>query len=105
MAELAIRDKLVKEMGRKAPPSPLYGQKIKPWLALLAWVLILWTFAFVLAPWLQQKSKAVQTLATYIDESGIDAGAIYYTEVDEVGEADLMIRDTFRFHLNEQKDN
>ena len=103
MTSLAMSDKLHKEVGRLATPSPQGQQKAKGWLALLSWILLLWTFAFVFAPWLQTKSTSIQTLSTYIDESGIDAGAIYYTEVEEVGEADLMIRDTFRFHIPVQK--
>lgn len=79
------------------------GRKSNGWARLLAWLLLIWAFAFVFAPWLQNHSAAVRTLADYIDSSGIDASAIYYTEVDEVGEADLMIRDTFRFYLDEQE--
>lgn len=73
------------------------------WFGLLVCLLVLWGFMFVFAPWLQSQSKAVQTLATYITENDIDAGAVYYTEVEEVGEADLMIRDTFRFYLPQQR--
>lgn len=98
-----MADRLRKEGGRIAVPSPQYNKKARGWTALLAWILLLWVFAFVVAPWLQQHSASIQTLSKYIDESGIDAGAIYYTEVDEVGEADLMIRDTFRFHLPYQE--
>lgn len=75
----------------------------KKCLSLLMWVGLIWAFAFVFAPWLQRQSTTVQTLSTYIDESGIDAGAVYYTEVDEVSDADLMIRDTFRFFIPQQE--
>ncbi len=74
------------------------------WLKLLFWVCCILFFIYGLAPWMQSKSQNIQTLSTYINESGIDAGAIYYTEVEEVGEADLMIRDTFRFYLNVKKE-
>ena len=73
------------------------------WLKLLFWIAGILFFTYGLAPWMQDKSKSIRTLSTYIDESGIDAGAIYYTEVEEVGEADLMIRDTFRFYLREKE--
>ncbi len=73
------------------------------WPKLLSWVGGILLFTYGLAPWMQGKSSSIQTLSTYIDESGIDAGAIYYTEVEEVGEADLMIRDTFRFYLKERE--
>ncbi len=73
--------------------------RLKAWCKLGGWVLALWFFAYVFAPWLQSQSTSVRTLSDYISSSGIDAGAIYYTEVEEVGDADLMIRDTFRFFL------
>ena len=57
---------------------------------------------FVIAPY-YEKSEYIKPLASYIHESGIDSGAIYYTEVDEVADADLMIRDTFRFYLDEKE--
>ena len=88
-----------REWGRLTVPSPPSNAKVRRWSKLLAWIVLLWLFAFFIAPWLQNHSSSIQTLSTYIEESGIDAGAIYYTEVEEVGEADLMIRDTFRFHL------
>ena len=79
------------------------SQQALNWLKLLSWIAGILFFTYGLAPWMQGKSEAIQTLSTYIDQSGIDAGAIYYTEVEEVGEADLMIRDTFRFYLKERE--
>jgi hypothetical protein len=72
---------------------------IRRWLHFAFCLLLLWTFIFVLGPMLQQKIPAIGILGNYIEESGIDAGAIYYTEVEEVGESDLAIRNTFRFYL------
>jgi hypothetical protein len=103
MTAISMTDKLQKISDRTAEPSPQPGNKARGWAALLAWLLVIWAFAFVFAPWLQNNSAAVRTLANYIKASGIDASAIYYTEVDEVGEADLMIRDTFRFYLPQQE--
>ena len=71
---------------------------IKRWLHLAIWLALLWAFIFVLGP-MMQKIPAIGILGNYIKESGIDAGAIYYTEVEEVGESDLAIRNTFRFYL------
>lgn len=76
-------------------------QGLKRWLHLGIWLLCLWLFIFVLAPMMQQ-IPAINTLSRYITESGIDAGALYYTEVDEVGESDLAVRNTLRFYLQEQ---
>ena len=75
--------------------------RISNWLRFLCCVLLILTFMFVIAPWFQ-KVPALKTLGRYISESGIDAGAIYYTEVEEVGEADQGIRNTFRFYLPQQ---
>lgn len=74
------------------------------WLAFFGWILVLYLFIFQFAPWLQRHNGTMDRLGRYIRESGIDAGAIYYTEVGEVGEADLAIRNTFRFYLQEQVD-
>ena len=87
----------------ETPHSSPRKSAVKRWSGLLACLMVLWGFMFVFAPWLQSQSKAVQTLSTYITENDIDAGAVYYTEVAEVGEADLMIRDTFRFYLPQQR--
>ena len=87
-----------------APKNKAYSQPphvLKRWLHLGIWLLCLWLFIFVLAP-LMQQIPAVNTLSRYIKESGIDAGALYYTEVDEVGESDLAVRNTLRFYLQEQ---
>lgn len=74
-------------------------QWLKNWLRFLCCLLLIMFFIFTVAPWLQKKVPAIKTLGRYITESGIDAGAIYYTEVEEVGEGDQGIRNTFRFYL------
>ena len=86
------------------PPGPSgFVGGLKRWLALLLSVAALLGFVFGLAPWFRERVDSVNQLAGYIDASGIDAGAVYYTEVEEVSDADLMIRDTFRFYLGEQE--
>lgn len=72
---------------------------IRKWGGFFLCMFLLWFFMFVFAPWLAKNNEYVGTLGKYIRESGIDAGAVYYTEVEEVGDADQMIRDTFRFYL------
>lgn len=103
MTVMSITAKLHQAADPAAGTGRPQDRKGKGWAGLLAWLLLLWAFVFVFAPWLQHQSVWIRTLADYIDSSGIDAGAIYYTEVDEVGDADLMIRDTFRFYLDEQE--
>lgn len=82
-----------------AHPPPFVG--IKKWLHLAFWLLIIWTFIFVLGP-IMQKIPAVGTLSRYITANGIDAGALYYTEVEEVGESDQAVRNTLRFFLPQE---
>lgn len=96
MRTLAMINEQKQAAGRHLPAGPPAG-----WLKLVCWLLLIWFFIFVAAPTLK-KIPAINTLATYIDRSGIDAGAIYYTEVEEVGQADLAIRNTFRFYLDEE---
>ena len=74
----------------------------KRWLHLALGLFLLWAFIFVLGPMLQ-KIPDVGTLSKYINESGIDAGALYYTEVKEVGESEQAIRDTLRFYLPQKQ--
>ncbi len=70
---------------------------VRRWLALAAGILGIWLFVYGFAPWLQRHSEPVRTLSEYIDASGVNAGSFYYTSVEEVGEADRAIRNTFRF--------
>jgi hypothetical protein len=73
-------------------PSPA----VRNWIALLAGVLIVWLFMFVIAPWVQTL-PAIKPLATFIEETGIDASALYYTEVEEASEAELNMRTTMEY--------
>jgi hypothetical protein len=57
---------------------------------------MVWVFMFVLAP-LAQKIPMVNTLTTFIEETGIDAGALFYTEVEEASEAELNMRHTMKY--------
>jgi len=84
--------------GAQAPATPQ-----KKWCQLLLGILLLLFFMFVLGPWLRHTIPSIDQLATYIDESGIDSTAIYYTEVEEVGEADISMRDTLRFYTPYKK--
>ena len=100
MTAISMTHKLTKQSEGPLGPSGS-GKGV---LSLIAWMLGIWVFIFVFCPWLQTKNDSIQTLSTYIETSGIDAGAIYYTEVEEVGDADLAIRNTFRFYLDEKKE-
>ena len=88
-------------MAKKVEGQPRPSGVVKRWMHLALWLLLLWAFIFVVGP-IAQKIPAVGILANYIKESGIDAGAIYYTEVDEVGESDQAIRNTLRFYMKHE---
>jgi len=85
-------------------PSGPSGPFLKGYAKLGLWAIILWFLVFIVAPFFREQSPSIKKLARYIDESGIDAGAIYYTEVEEVSDADLAVRNTFRFFLPETKE-
>lgn len=69
---------------------------LRKWAALAAGLAVIWAFIFVIAPALQ-KNEMVRPLAEYVRESGIDASALYYTEVQETGEAEVYLRDAFKY--------
>jgi len=78
--------------GRMGDPSGTLGK----WAALAAGIAVIWAFVFVIAPALQ-KNDMVRPMAEYVRESGIDASALYYTEVQETGEAEMYLRDALGY--------
>lgn len=81
-----------------AVPDGRYGPSgaIRRWAAFFAGLFFIWLFMFVLAPWLQG-SPAVRPLARFIAERGIDASALYYTEVEEASLAETHMRNTILY--------
>jgi len=61
------------------------------WAALGLSLFALWAFIFVIAPGFRQ-IESVNTMAQYVEDSGIDATALYYTEVEETGDAENYLR-------------
>jgi hypothetical protein len=78
------------------------GQLLKPgstfgkWTALICGFCLIWLFILVVAP-IFKKIPMVNTLSSYIEETGIDAGALYYTEVEEAAMAELGTRGTIDY--------
>jgi hypothetical protein len=70
--------------------------RLRRWAAFAAGIAVIWAFAFVIAPALQENDM-VRPLAEYVRESGIDASALYYTEVQETGEAEMYLRDALTY--------
>ena len=70
--------------------------KIKRLAALAASLLFLWFFVYRIAPWLD-KRPAIEPLVGFIKERGIDATALYYTEIEEFAEADIQINHSMTY--------
>lgn len=54
------------------------------------------TFMLYLAP-MMDNHPAVKPLITFIDERDIDAGALYYTEIEEFSEANITMDNTMAY--------
>lgn len=72
--------------GTRRPSGPIVR-----WTILVLCLYVIWLFVFVFAPAFE-KSEMIKPLTDYVRESGIDAGALYYTEVEETSEAELYLR-------------
>jgi hypothetical protein len=63
---------------------------VKRWAAFIVCLTVVWAFVFVIAPALQ-KVPLVGSLTAYIEQSGINASALYYTGVEETAEAEMYL--------------
>ena len=70
--------------------------RLKGYPALFACLLLLWVVIFHIGPWLD-RHPSIQPLVKFIDEQNIDAGALYYTEIEEFSEADIQMNHTMDF--------
>ncbi|MDP8244741.1 MAG: hypothetical protein P9L94_11710 [Candidatus Hinthialibacter antarcticus] len=59
-------------------------------------VLSIYLFVFILAPAMQRFPYIVE-LHQYVIEHDIDAAALFYTEIEEFGDADVSIRDAMKY--------
>jgi hypothetical protein len=71
-------------------------EALKRWGALLLGLFVIWLFVFVLAPRVAEH-ETVRPLVQFIEESGIDAGALFYTETKETGDAENYLRNSFLY--------
>ncbi|HKK32708.1 MAG TPA: hypothetical protein VJ934_04015 [Desulfomicrobiaceae bacterium] len=65
------------------------------WGSFFAGSLIIYLVCFVLGAKLVQTVPAMRRMAEFVDESGIETGEFYYTDVEIVGHADIGARSTF----------
>ena len=84
--------------GQRRPSS-----MISRWAGLLLGFFLVWLFMFVVAPWIAG-SPQVKPLAQFIEETGIDAGALYYTEIEETAEAEMYLHDAGRYSPNQNRE-
>ena len=66
------------------------------WLVFCFGLMIIWFFMFMLLPWLQGM-PSVHAVIKHLKESNIDAGALFYTEVEEVANAEMSIHNMLSF--------
>jgi hypothetical protein len=77
------------------PPPPPPPAPLRRWGALLAMLALLWVMLFVAVPAAQRHPALAPGVQAIID-SGIEAGAIYYTGVEQVAEAEAAMRGVAR---------
>lgn len=78
--------------GGGASPSPLWRR----WAALLFGVSLILVFMFGIVPWVE-RLPSVRPLVEFIEESGINVQGLFYTEVEETGDAENYMRNTMRY--------
>jgi len=60
---------------------------------LLGSLVLILLFIYCVAPWMTGLPM-LRSLTIFIEERGIDAGALYYTELEEFAEAEAQMRNT-----------
>ena len=95
--DIAVSQKQNRSLDGHQRPSNV----ILRWLGLFLGFFLVWVFMFVLGPWIQEH-PAVKPLAEFIEESGIDASALFYTEVEEASIAELNMRSTMKYMPRKQ---
>jgi hypothetical protein len=77
--------------GSQDPPG-----RLKAWLKLGLGVALLLFFMYVVGPFLDTL-PGIKPVTRFIDDSGINAPAFYYTGVEEVGDAVVSIRNSLEY--------
>ncbi|OGW45845.1 MAG: hypothetical protein A2078_10725 [Nitrospirae bacterium GWC2_57_9] len=85
---------IMKNAEWSGPPGP--PRILKKWAPLVLGIMTIILFVVWVAPALGELSL-IRTAVTAIREENIEAGAYFYTDVEKVGEAELYLRDSFRF--------
>ena len=68
--------------------------KLKAWGGLLLGLFLIWSFAFVIGPWLQDKIPIMNEIFTLIEEQEINANAYFYTEIEASYDGEAYLRNS-----------
>jgi hypothetical protein len=68
----------------------------RAWGKLVLGLFVAWLFVFQFAPWLREIGPVKDVLDS-VREHGIDATALFYTEVEEFGVAEHAVRHALEF--------
>ena len=71
-------------------------KKIKDYLYLIVSISVVTVFVLFLAPCIDDVPY-VKPLTKFIDDRGIDAGAIYYTDIEEFSIAEINMKNTIDY--------
>ena len=72
------------------------GETGKGVLRLLGSLVLILLFIYYVAPWMTGLPM-LRSLTDFIEERGIDAGALYYTELEEFAEAEAQMSNTMLY--------
>ena len=92
MQAVVMNQEVGRPMMRPVRPS----EKVKRWLYLFVGIGCILIFVFRIAPWLAER-PAIKPMVEFVEKSGIDASALYYTEVEESGDAGTHMRNTMAY--------
>jgi hypothetical protein len=70
--------------------------KVKRLAGLIGTLLLIWVLMTYVGPW-GKNSTAIRPIMEFIEERDIDAGALYYTDLEEFAEAEIHINHTMDF--------
>jgi hypothetical protein len=91
-----IENPLQRPGGPQRPPG-----RLKSWFKLCVGIAALWFLTYVVGPFVDNLPW-IKPAVSFIDDSGINTPAFYYTGVEEVGEAVNSIRNSLEYPPKEQ---
>ncbi|MBN1105625.1 MAG: hypothetical protein JXL84_19610 [Deltaproteobacteria bacterium] len=74
--------------------------RLTSWLKLLLGIALIVLFMIVMGPF-EKLFPGMESMSRFIDERGIKATALYYTDIDEFGDATASLRDYLEYSHEE----